>query len=209
MVRILNRKGAMMKKLSVVCCVLLMGFSGYTLADEGAVKKRSLTRGSSLISKSTQATSGMSIGLYLPLVDDAAYSSIMAAGQLTLTPNSTFNGVRAIRVVSYNTFDGTCPDDDVFGEYDIDNGLGNTVTLLAGHSYSTTDASNWALVQASYDGEESIFNPYYDSRFQLLDNDLQGMAATGCVGGSGDLTTCTGSTNCGWSNLEAQTIISP
>lgn len=136
-------------------------------------------------------STSLPISRYLSFFDEQdSLSQIQAQSQLTVTPGSTYTTVRAIRVITYTSTDGSCGTE--LGTDTIDNGAGVMVTLTSGHNYLSTDASNFAFKSAA-----GSFTPARDTKYQLLDNSLSALGSqSGCITGGG---TCNGSTNCGWS----------
>lgn len=193
-----------MMKLRVFAFLIIL-FTGHTVFAEALSRDENSTpRSSKIVFKESQSFAGFSIFLYLPLMDDSALSSIMAQSQLTVTPTATYT-VRAIRITSWNSANGSCTNQ--FGVATIDNGVGNTVSLTNGHNYTSTDASNQAFVTATGGIGSSTFDPNFDTTFQLLDNSLSNIGSSACIQGSTgtDPGTCTGVTNCGWNSARTWT----
>ena len=142
----------------------------------------------------------LSIPLYLPLTDSSqgAWSVPGSNGlsQLTIRPTTTISSVKTIRVQSYLNSNGTCV--TTFGPpYDITN-PSETVTLLGGRSYVTTDASNYDLKLAS---TGLTFSPKYGNVYQLLDNSSNVIATSPCITGSSSSSSCNSETECGWNSV--------
>ncbi len=153
----------------IACSVFLLSLASTALAD--------------------QTAPGISVLSYLPIKD---HSLLQGANQLTVTPTQTYT-VRAIMVTYYNDNDGSCTNKS--GACLIDNGLGNSVSLISGHSYVTTDASNFSLV-ASCRG----FTPTKGAVYNLADNSLHSIGtASSCITGTQALS-CTTSSDCGWNS---------
>jgi len=107
-------------KLNIAIFIFLIGFFNNTFAEKSS---------RNLLDKSTHSESILSVLLYLPLSDNAAWSSMMAQSQLTVTPTATYT-VRAINIIDWDTQNGTC--NSQYATHNIDNGVGNTVTLSSG-----------------------------------------------------------------------------
>lgn len=173
-----------------VFILIISGLIGHPLfAEPLSNNENSKPRSSETLLKEEQPLPGFSVFLYLPLMDDSALSSIMARAQLTITPSTLLN-VRAIRITTRNSFNGSCAG-TVASETTIDNGAGNAVFLLAGHPYVTTDASNFAIRAANPN-----FTTAKDNTYELLNNTLAVIAST-CVGAAAGGQACTAN-NCGW-----------
>jgi len=166
--------------------------SGTSLANQSSFNEiENVPNLDSTTIQSTKYEGILSVFLYLPLLDDNGLSSIMSQSQMTVTPSQTYSNINGIYVRQHNTINGTC-NDTAFSSYGI---LGATVTLQSGHTYATTDASNFALL-----GVYPSFDPNKDIQFGLVD------ATTGlisntliCIPAGG---TCSASNNCGWSSAK-------
>lgn len=184
-------------QLHVAFSIFFIGFSGCALANQlnvDGITEGSAQHSSKITTQSSQSSSVLSVLLYFPLIDNAAWSNIMAQSQLTVTPTATYT-VRAIKVTTWNSTNGSCT--NISGSCNIDNGSGITVSLTNGHPYATTDASNSAFYNSCV--------PFYttkDNTYQLLDNNLNPIGASVCIPASG---ACTGATNCGWSTPQTWT----
>lgn len=177
-------------KLHVALSIFSIGFSGCALANslpEYDATENTASLSKKITNQNTNPASILSMFLYLPLVDDAAWSSTMAQSQMTVTPTSSYvvNNILTTQYISQN---GSCAG-GALGAVII-GGTGDvTVTLLSGHAYTTSDASNrawWGL---------STWGPTFDATMQLR-NGTTNVGASACIAGNG---TCTDVTNCGWS----------
>jgi len=135
----------------------------------------------------------LTVSSYLPLINDA-YSSVLAQSQLTVTPTQDYT-VREITIIQRSSTDGSCTGD--IANHHIDNGAGNTVTLVQGHAYTSTDLSNYSVLLS-----DGFFTTAEDNEFQLLDNNLDPIGASVCIAAGGE---CTSSSNCGWTTPQAWT----
>jgi hypothetical protein len=184
-------------KLHTALSIFLIGFSGYSLANQLPLEETSdnaAPQARKMPVNNPQAGSILSVPLYLPLVDDAAWSSIMAQAQLTVIPTQTY-AVRAIQVTTWNSSNGTCSGGS--GSCNIGD-TGGVISLTASHAYRTTDASNQAIYNSC--------NPFYtslDNTYQLLDSSLNPIGSPVCVPGSGGV--CNSFTNCGWPSPQTWT----
>lgn len=176
------------------CVFFLIGFFNSAQAEQPFNNESNFeTDLKAAISRASQSPSILSTFLYLPLIDNDGLSSIMSQNQMTVTPSQTYLNITGIYVRQHNTINGTCLD-TAFSSYGIS---GAAVTLQQGHTYATTDASNFALL-----GVYSSFDPSKDIEFGLAN--AGGLIANTliCIQGGG---TCTNSTNCGWSSAKTWT----
>lgn len=188
-------------QLRIICSALLLSFSSYLLANHTPSDLPSVIPQKKATTYH-QPASILSVRLYLPLVDTLTPPFIAANGnpaQLTVTPTTTYT-VRAIKVTRYSSSNGTCATE--LTSVTIDNGVGNTVSFIGNHAYTTTDASSYALTQL-IGGADGFFNK--DEGYQLLDNNLNPIGATDCLAAASVGPTCDSTNYCGWDSARTWT----
>ncbi|MCH9755811.1 MAG: hypothetical protein K0U37_01295 [Gammaproteobacteria bacterium] len=175
-------------KLRFLFMMMLLILSSTVFSTQGFDSEARKARVENITPQQTNVNPFLFVTLYLSLFDDTPLSSIMAQAQMTITLNSTLE-VRAIEVTTQSSSDGSCS--ATTGTCLIDNGLNNTVSLVSGKSYITTDNSNRALQQGC-----GTFSTTTDNQYQLLDNASAPTGVSICIPGGG---ACDAADNCGWS----------
>lgn len=169
----------MISKHKCAVSILLISISGLTYAFPTSPDGKSLVR----------EVPGISIPLYLPLKDgEVGWFRPLTQNQLFITPTVT-RVINNIQITSYGSTNGSCG--QLFLQTEL---VGTpedpTVTLSGGHTYHTTDASNWAFFS---NASADISNN--DLLYQFR-NGTTNVGNPGCIAAGGS---CTSSSNCGWS----------
>lgn len=191
-------------KLHVAFSILFIGFSGCALANPlymNGVNANNAQPSKNKAVQNAESSSILSVFLYLPVVNNGAYSSTMAQSQLQVTPSTTIT-VNNLQVSATNSKNGTCTGS--FHTFNIGLTTDPTFTLTGGQTYLSTDASNWALKELPAAGGFNYTN--WDTVMQFR-NGTTNVGTEVCIAGSNlnPDSSCTDAGNCGWNSVRTWT----
>ncbi len=162
--------------------------SGTSLANQSSFNEiENVPNLDSTSIQSTKYDGILSVVLYLPLLDDHGLSAPPGQAQMTVTPGQDYPNISGIYVRQHDTVNGTC-NDAAHSSYSIS---GTTVTLYSGHTYTTRDASNYALslVYSAFDLNKDIEFGLADANTGLIQTTVICIAPGGI---------CNSVSDCGW-----------